>query len=469
VPGDSSRDHRRFLLLLVLRLSVLIIFLLLFARIAGDLARNTGVIRADLQLSNLVQGLRTPGMTRVMIFVSDLGRWQTIVMGTVILGVILSLWRLEAETLTLALTISLGEIFVWLVKNLVHRQRPEPANALSFEPSFSFPSGHAFVAFVFYGLACALLLPAARRWTRPLIVAAGIVLVGAIGFARVYLGVHWPSDVLASDAAGAAWLGAALAGLFVWRSRHPPRSPRFSYASRVLAACALGSVWLSLAIGLYRWVPLPQPHAVPTPVVVVPAEEIPSRLFQSLPTHSEDLTGRAMEPVNIVLVGPETAVRAAFLKSGWYDADPISLRSLAREVRALATNRPYPEQPGTPSFWNGRPNMLTFEHATPANTIRERHHIHLGNTGVTDSGGVPIWVGTVHFDRGLRRSASTPLFVHSIDPDIDRQRPYVLESLTRDGNVRRSETFAVTSPSTGKNFAGDRFETDGRAILIRLE
>ena len=427
------------------------------------------MIRADLQVSNLVQALRTPAMTRILTFVSDLGRWQTIAVGTVIFGVILALWRLEAEMLTLAVTITFGEIFLWLVKNLVHRVRPEPANALSFESSYSFPSGHAFAAFVFYGLVCALLLPAARRWTRPLIIGSGVGLVAAIGFARVYLGVHWPSDVLASYAAGAAWLAAALAGLFVWRSRRPPRPPRLSYRSRVLAACALGCAWLSLAVCLYRWVPLPQPHSVPTPAVILPADQIPSGLFRDLPTHSEDLTGRPMEPVNVVLVGSEAAVRASFLKSGWYDADPISLRSMTREVRALATNRPYPEQPGTPSFWNGRPNMLSFEHVTPANTIRERHHIHLWNTGVTDSSGVPIWVGTVHFDRGLRRSASTPLLVHSIDPFVDRQRQYVRESLAEGGSVKSAETFAVTSPASGRNFAGDRFETDGRASLIRLE
>jgi hypothetical protein len=185
-----------------------------------------------------------------------------------------------------------------------------------------------------------------------------------------------------------------------------------------------------------------------------------------LPTHSEDLTGRPMEPINVVIVGGEEALRAAFRKAGWYDADPIDVRSMSKEIRALVSKRPYPEQPGTPSFWNGRPNALTFEHGTPANTIRERHHIHLWETGMVDLTGGSIWVGTVHFDQGLRRSAATPLLVHSIDPIIDRQRAYLRDSLAND--LSSSQTFVVTSPSTGKNFAGDRFETDGKAELLRL-
>ncbi|MDQ6893108.1 MAG: LssY C-terminal domain-containing protein [Acidobacteriota bacterium] len=450
------------------RLGILSIFLLLFARVADDLSRKTGLVRADLQLSNLVQSTRTPGATRAMVFVSDLGRWQTMAAGGLVLGLILLLWRRRAEVLTLALTMSLGEALVWLVKNVVQRSRPEPANAVAFESSYSFPSGHAFAAFVFYGLVASLLLPSARRWLRPILIAGSAVLIGAIGFSRIYLGVHWPSDVLASYAAGAAWLSAASIGLFVWRDRHAPLPTKISSSLLAWAAILLCGAWLGVTFALYRIVPLPQPHTVPSTVLRIPAEEIPARLFEKLPTHSEDLTGKPMEPINVVIVGPEGSVGTVFRKAGWSEADPISASSMSREIRALLTDRPYPTQPGTPSFWNGWPNMLAFEHSTPANTIRERHHIHLWNTSLIDANGAGIWVGTVHFDRGLRRSAATPVPVHSIDPLVDRQRAYVRESLAGTGDVKSAEFFVVAPPSTGKNFAGDRFETDGKAVLLLL-
>ncbi len=468
MPTTAPRDHRKLILTLVNRLGVLLIFLLLFARVAEDLSRKTSLIRADLRVSNLVQSARTPGATRVMVFVSDLGRWQTLAAGGLILGLILALWRRKAEVFTLALTMLLGEALVWLVKNLIHRSRPEPANAIAFESSYSFPSGHAFAAFVFYGLVCTLLLPSTHRRARPLLIAASAVLVGAIGFSRVYLGVHWPSDVLASYAAGAAWLSAASTALFFWRHRHAPLPPKIPYSRLAWASVVLGGLWLSVAVSLYRLVPLPQPHAVPATILIIPAEQIPARLFDKVPTHSEDLTGKPMEPINVVIVGAAGVVGAIFRKAGWRDADPISLGSMSREIRSLLTDRPYPQQPGTPSFWNGLPNMLAFEHSTPANTIRERHHIHLWNTSLIDEDGASIWVATVHFDRGLRRSASTPVPVHSIDPQVDLQRAYVRESLSATGDVASAEVFAVTSPTAGKNFAGDRFETDGKGVLLRL-
>ena len=75
----------------------------------------------------------------------------------------------------------------------------------------SFPSGHALQAIVFWGLIAALVLegtpsPRARPW----IVAATALVVVIVGYTRVYLGHHWPSDVLGGWLAGWAWLGALL-------------------------------------------------------------------------------------------------------------------------------------------------------------------------------------------------------------------------------------------------------------------
>ncbi len=76
----------------------------------------------------------------------------------------------------------------------------------------SFPSGHALQAIVFWGLLAAIAAEraptAARRW---LVVAATVTLVAGVGVTRVYLGHHWPSDVLGGWLAGWAWLGVLLA------------------------------------------------------------------------------------------------------------------------------------------------------------------------------------------------------------------------------------------------------------------
>jgi len=103
------------------------------------------------------------------------------------------------------------QAIVTLVKVIVERARPDSAEALSHAGGYAFPSGHSATAVVVYG---ALALIAARRGgarARAAAIVAAVALAGLVGITRVYLGVHFPSDVLAG------WLlgGAVLA--VVWR------------------------------------------------------------------------------------------------------------------------------------------------------------------------------------------------------------------------------------------------------------
>ncbi len=441
----------------------------LFARVLSALENQTALIRADLRVSALVQTFRTPALTKAMVFITDLGRWQGIVVGGIALSLGLALWRRKADIAAIAIALLFGTATIVLIKTHVHRARPEPGNALTFESSFSFPSGHTFVATVFYGLAAFVLFRAARgRAERSAIFLGGLVLVLLVGFSRIYLGVHWPSDVLASFAAGTVWLAVTITPLTLLDRDPDGHGALFTPNIRRLLLVLIGVAWFAALDVLATSIPLPQPHAVAIVVPVIPENDVPKRLFETLPKASEDISGRPMEPVNIVIIGFEDQVRAAFEAAGWQVADPLSLHSFRLELRAMLRKEPYPEQPGTPSFWNGRPNLLAFEKSTPANVVRERHHIHLWNAGVNSDAGRPIWVATAHFDKGFKR-ASALVPVHAIDPDIDLQREYVRRDLEATGRVESIVRLPVTGRLAGRNFAGDRFFTDGTACLLVLE
>lgn len=114
-------------------------------------------------------------------------------------------WRMEA--LSLLLAGPGGQGIVYGLKALFHRARPETAFAAL---GYSFPSGHAFAAVTLYGMLAYWLargIPRYRGW----IWAAAILLVLLIGFSRIYLGVHYASDVAAGFAAGLPWLWGCLA------------------------------------------------------------------------------------------------------------------------------------------------------------------------------------------------------------------------------------------------------------------
>jgi undecaprenyl-diphosphatase len=134
-------------------------------------------------------------------------------------------WRAgrPAHALLLLGVLTAGHLFGEGVKELVRRPRPEVARPLIKRPrSFSFPSGHALSSATTYGTLAALLaVRCPRRWQRGLLFAGAAVLVLLIGASRVYLGVHYLSDVLGGWAAGLAFVL-----LVVWwdRGRNGPLS-----------------------------------------------------------------------------------------------------------------------------------------------------------------------------------------------------------------------------------------------------
>ena len=99
------------------------------------------------------------------------------------------------------------------LKLAFRRARPTPFFDYPLPPSYSFPSGHALFAFCFFTAAGALLAPRLKPLALKLLV--GVVAVGAvlaIGFSRIYLGVHYPSDVIAGYTVGLLWSSVIIAG-----------------------------------------------------------------------------------------------------------------------------------------------------------------------------------------------------------------------------------------------------------------
>lgn len=138
--------------------------------------------------------------------------------------------RLRREAVLLALTVALGWLVGYGLKLLVGRPRPEIVPHLTEAGGASFPSGHSFNAAVVYlAIALAFATLSARQSVRVTIIAAAVVLSLAVAWSRVWLGVHFPTDVTAGWLGGVGWAFLATALLHHWAktlAKQAPEAPR---------------------------------------------------------------------------------------------------------------------------------------------------------------------------------------------------------------------------------------------------
>jgi membrane-associated phospholipid phosphatase len=168
----------------------------------GDTQRFDSFIRAAIHQHS------TPGLTRLMMGFSFIGSVATVgVLCVVILSAFLYFRQVRLAAL-LGITMIGMAALDFLLKLAFHRPRPVAFFGPS-PSSYSFPSGHAFGALCFYGVLAAIF--AARtpgKAAKSCIWIVAAVLIAMIGLSRIYLGVHYPSDVIAGYCAGAVWVAA---------------------------------------------------------------------------------------------------------------------------------------------------------------------------------------------------------------------------------------------------------------------
>ena len=203
-PEQSDKPVPLITAALLASLTISISTLVLFSWIADEM-REGDTLRFDQSIRGFVHSFASPALTHFMFGMSFMGATGMIALLLIAIG--LFAWKRWWRGIGWLLITMLGATVLDItLKHGFHRARPEPFFG-ALPHTYSFPSGHSLFSFCFYGVLAGLINARVRSWwLRVVLFVAAAGMIGLIGLSRIYLGVHYPSDVLAGYLAGAIWV-----------------------------------------------------------------------------------------------------------------------------------------------------------------------------------------------------------------------------------------------------------------------
>ena len=210
---------------LVAGLACAVLFLVLFAMLAQEMLEGD-TRQFDDTVRLFVHAHSSTELTTIMRFLSVIG--SPLVVTTTAIAACIALWFVghPRRAILIAVTVGGGSLLMWVLKMGFHRPRPVPFFDTRLPESYSFPSGHAMLSFCLCLTAAALFSVKQRSpFARMAIWAFWVGLSGAIGYSRIYLGVHYPSDVLAGYLGALVWSLAVGSAYQKWRKAPPDNAP----------------------------------------------------------------------------------------------------------------------------------------------------------------------------------------------------------------------------------------------------
>ncbi|ABM03659.1 phosphoesterase, PA-phosphatase related protein [Psychromonas ingrahamii 37] len=449
-----------------LMLSLLtLVFLYVIALLGGiveDLITSDPIVAADIRIANLFFVFRDETLTAVFSWITLLGKSQIILVFITVLVVLLWLWRKKDYIFPLFIAVIGSETFTFLGKLAFHRPRPEMA--VYVENSFSFPSGHATIAVAFYGFLGYLLIRFTQSWNKKVnIFFTTIILIIAIGFSRIYLGVHYISDVWSGYLVGAMWLIIAISfsEWFKHKNRKQASVPPNKLVRTISFGLILTAILFYLGFAVSYHPPLGEMPLNNTAIVSKSTDIFVNEQLK----YTETLIGEKQEPINFIfLAESDDQLLKALQQGGWILTDKANIRSFGKVVNALISKTTYLSAPLSPSFWHAKTQDFSLSKMASEQSFGHSQHIKIWRTNSLLKTGNHIYVGMSNTLDGLRWG-----LIPKISPDLDTARERLYLDLNRKDIIKNQLKIQLVAPLIGKNFMGDQFFTDGKAYIIDFQ
>ena len=192
-------------------------------------------------------------------------------------------------------------------------------------------------------------------------------------------------------------------------------------------------------------------------------------VFADIPRRVQDKAGDPGDMVNYALIGSEEQVQAAFKTAGWVVVDQTVQDAVLHSIMATLGHEAYTAVPISQLYLFGRPQDLSFERGDPLKVAAERHHLRVWKTTQMIAG-EPLWVGSATHDVGFETDQRNGGVTHKIDPEVDSERAFLLNSFDAAGAFSSAAYITPANPlREGHTATGGSFSSDGRVLVMQLK
>jgi len=190
--------------------------------------------------------------------------------------------------------------------------------------------------------------------------------------------------------------------------------------------------------------------------------------LQQIPRRIGDKEGNPGDMVNFLIIGSEDALKRTFEAGGWMVADRTKKQAVFNALVSSLNKNAYLAMPMSELYLFGRVQDFGFEHAEPVQMVAQRHHLRVWKAPLQLQG-QDVWVGAATHDIGFERDQRNNGVTHKIDPEIDKEREYLGETLDGTGSVAVLDHVLPSDPLKEAHTAtGGTFKSDGRILVLQL-
>ncbi len=208
-------------------------------------------------------------------------------------------------------------------------------------------------------------------------------------------------------------------------------------------------------------------------VVGGPAEAtiraITPTLLNEIPRRVSDQQGNPGDMVNVLILGTEDQLVAAFKAAGWVQVDSSVKETALTGVLDSFEKKDYLTMPMSTLYLFHRPQDYGFAHAEPVRVVMSRNHLRVWKSPYT-AAGQTVWCIAATHDIGFERDQRNNSVTHKIDPAIDNEREFVNDTVSSTGLVIARDHAMPQNPLTqAKTATGGEFHSDGRILVLVLK